>query len=158
LRALAVIEDGLLVALLVLLIVMSGGQILFRNLFGVGLMDLDSFSRVLVLWLGMLGAVAAARHKKQINVDVLSPRLPKRMRAVVGVVMDLFTVAISLVVAYYSWSFLQIEFESGATLFASVPAWTTIIILPLAFGLMAFHYTLHAIAGIFQLRQIDKPL
>jgi TRAP-type C4-dicarboxylate transport system permease small subunit len=108
LRALAVIEDGLLVALLVLLIVMSGGQILFRNLFGVGLMDLDSFSRVLVLWLGMLGAVAAARHKKQINVDVLSPRLPKRMRAVVGVVMDLFTVAISLVVAYYSWSFLQI--------------------------------------------------
>lgn len=157
-RALAVIEDGLLVALLVLLIVMSGGQILFRNLFGVGLMDLDSFSRVLVLWLGMLGAVAAARHKKQINVDVLSPRLPKRMRAVVGVVMDLFTVAISLVVAYYSWSFLQIEFESGATLFASVPAWTTIIILPLAFGLMAFHYTLHAIAGIFQLRQIDKPL
>jgi hypothetical protein len=39
-----------------------------------------------------------------------------------------------------------------------VPAWTTIIILPLAFGLMAFHYTLHAIAGIFQLRQIDKPL
>jgi len=155
---LAVIEDGLLVALLVLLIVMSGGQILFRNLFGVGLMDLDSFSRVLVLWLGMLGAVAAARHKKQINVDVLSPRLPKRMRAVVGVVMDLFTVAISLVVAYYSWSFLQIEFESGATLFASVPAWTTIIILPLAFGLMAFHYTLHAIAGIFQLRQIDKPL
>lgn len=137
---------------------MSGGQILFRNLFGIGLMDLDSFSRVLVLWLGMLGAVAAARHKKQINVDVLSPRLPKRMRAVVGVVMDLFTVAISLVVAYYSWSFLQIEFESGATLFASVPAWTTIIILPLAFGLMAFHYTLHAIAGIFQLRQIDKPL
>lgn len=153
----AVIEDGLLVALLVILIVLSGGQILFRNLFGIGLMDLDSFSRVLVLWLGMLGAVTAARHKKQINVDVLSPRLPKRMRAVVSIAMDLFTVAISLVVAWYSWSFLQIEFESGTTLFASVPAWATIVILPLAFGLMAFHYTLHAIAGIYQLRQIDKP-
>jgi TRAP-type C4-dicarboxylate transport system permease small subunit len=153
---LAVIEDGLLVALLVLLIVMSGGQILFRNLFGIGLMDLDSFSRVLVLWLGMLGAVAAARHKKQINVDVLSPRLPKRARAIVGVVIDLFTVVISAVVAYYSWLFLQIEFESGGTLFASLPAWTTIVILPLAFGLIAFHYSLHAIAGIYQFRQIDR--
>lgn len=156
-RALAVIEDGLLVGLLVLLIVMSGGQILFRNLFGAGLMDLDSLSRVLVLWLGMLGAVAAARHKKQINVDVLSPRLPIRARAIVGIVMDLFTVAISAAVAYYSWSFLQIEFESGTTLFALLPAWTTIVILPLAFGLMAFHYTLHAVAGIYQFQKIDKP-
>ena len=157
LRALAVIEDGLLIVLLVFLIVMSGGQILFRNLFGFGLMDLDSFSRLLVLWLGMLGAVVAARSKKQINVDILSTRLPTRARAIAGIVIDLFTVAISALVAYYSWLFLLIEFESDATLFASLPPWTAIVILPLAFGLIAFHYTLHAAAGIYQYLQIDKP-
>ena len=153
----AVIEDGLLVILLVILIVISGGQILFRNLFGAGLMDIDSFSRLLVLWLGMLGAVVASRNKKQINVDILSARLPKRARTVVSVLLNLFTSAVSLVVASYSYSFVLIEYDSGITLFAFVPSWAPVTILPLAFMLIAFHYLLHAIAGVVQYQQIDKP-
>ena len=157
LRALAIIEDGLLVGLLVLLIVMAGGQIIMRNVFGTGFMDMDSLSRLLVLWLGMFGAVVASRKKKQIKVDVLSPRLPRRVRAIVAVIMDLFTACISMAVAYYSFSFMQIEFESGGMVFASVPAWTAALILPLAFGLIAFHYLLHAVAGCYQYCLIDNP-
>jgi TRAP-type C4-dicarboxylate transport system permease small subunit len=137
--------------------VMSAGQILLRNLFGSGLMDIDSFSRVLVLWLGMLGAVVAGRTKKQINVDILSVRLPKRGRIVVAAGLDLFTAAVSAVVALYSFSFVQIEYESGTTLFAFVPAWAPVSILPVAFGLITFHYLLHVVAGVVQYLQVDKP-
>jgi TRAP-type C4-dicarboxylate transport system permease small subunit len=153
---LAVIEDGLLVAMLVLLIVMAGGQIILRNVFGTGLMDMDSLSRLLVLWLGMIGAVVASRKNKQINVDVLSPLLTERARTVVAITINLFTTFISMVVAYYLFVFLQIEFESGSTVFASVPAWVAIIVLPLSFALIAFHYLLHAVSGCYQYSRIDK--
>ena len=143
--------------LLVLLIVMAGGQIILRNVFGTGLMDMDSLSRLLVLWLGMFGAVVASRKKKQINVDIFSPRLPERARTIVAIVLDLFTASISCVVAFYSFLFLQIEFESGGTVFASVPAWSAVLILPLAFGLIAFHYLLHAVANCYRYYRIDKP-
>ncbi len=157
LRALATIEDGLLVLILVALIGMAGAQIILRNVFGAGIMDMDSLARLMVLWLGMFGAVVASRKKKHINVDVLSQRLPKKGRAVMAIGMDLFTAGISLAVAIFSFNLLVIEWQSGATVFASVPSWLAVAILPVSFGLISFHYVLHIIVGVCRYRQIGKP-
>lgn len=157
LRVLAAIEDGLLVFILVALIVMAGAQIILRNVFGAGIMDMDSLTRLMVLWLGMFGAVVASRKKKHINVDVLSPHLPKKARALVTIGMDVFTVGVCLTVAIYALDLLVIEWQSGATVFASVPSWLAVSILPATFGLISFHYALHVIDGIHSLRQIGKP-
>lgn len=157
LRALSAIEDSLLVFILVALIVMAGAQILLRNVFGAGVSDMDSLARLMVLWLGMFGAVVASRKKKHINVDVLSPRLPKKARTLVAIGMDIFTAGISLVIAIFSSSLFVIEWQSGVTVFASVPSWLAVAILPVAFGLISFHYVLHVIDGIYRFRQIGKP-
>lgn len=157
LRVVAAIEDGLLVVILVALIVMAGTQILLRNVFGAGFADMDSLTRLMVLWLGMFGAVVASRKKKHINVDVLSPRLPKKARALVAVGMDIFTVGVCLTIAFYAFELLVIEWQSGATVFASVPSWLAVAILPATFVLIAFHYVLHVINGIHAARQIRKP-
>lgn len=156
-RVLSAIEDGLLVFILVTLIVMAGSQILLRNIFGAGITDIDSLTRVMVLWLGLFGAVVASRKKKHINVDILSPRLPKKARALVAVIMDIFTVGVCFAVAFYSLNLLIIEWESGATVFANVPSWLAVSILPLAFSLITFHYVMHAIDDIHHYRQIGKP-
>jgi TRAP-type C4-dicarboxylate transport system permease small subunit len=157
LRALSAIEDSLLVFILVALIVMAGTQIILRNIFGVGVSDMDSLARLMVLWLGMFGAVVASRKKKHINVDVLSPRLPKKARAIVAIGMDTFTAGISLAIAIFSTSLFVIEWESGVTVFASVPSWLAVAILPVSFGLIFFHYVLHIVDGIYRLRQTRKP-
>lgn len=157
LRALSAIEDGLLVFILVALIIMAGGQIVLRNLFGAGIADMDSLTRLMVLWLGMFGAVVASRKKKHINVDVLSPRLSKKMRARVGIGIDFFTAVISFAVAYFSMELLLIEWDSGATVFATVPSWLAVSILPATFFLISFHYVLHIFDGIHNFRQFGKP-
>lgn len=156
LRALSTIEDGLLIFILVALIVMAGAQIFLRNIFSVGIMDVDSLGRLLVLWLGMIGGVVASRNKKHINIDVLSPRLPQKARTLVAIGIDFFTAGISLAVAVFSSSLLVIEWGSGATVFANVPSWLAVSILPVAFGLIFFHYFLHIIGGIYRYRQIGK--
>ena len=146
-------EDGLLIGLLTLMIVLAAAQILMRNVFGTGVAGSDQLLRLLVLWVGLLGAVAASRDEKQINVDVLSRFLSARMRSGVRVVIDLFTAVISAIVAWQSARFVHSEYIAGSVAFISVPAWVAELILPLAFGLMSLRYLLFFISHLRRLLQ-----
>ena len=57
LRYLRRIENGLLAILVLVLVGLAGTQIVLRVFFETGLAWADSFSRSLVLWTGMLGAL-----------------------------------------------------------------------------------------------------
>jgi len=66
-------EDALLVAMLALMIGVAVTQIVLRNGFDGGLLWGDAFLRVLVLWIGLTGALVASRDRRHINIDVISP-------------------------------------------------------------------------------------
>jgi len=51
-------EDGILVVLLSVMILVAAAQILLRNFFDIGLSWGDQALRILVLWVGLMGAVA----------------------------------------------------------------------------------------------------
>ena len=153
LRVLARIEDALLVLMLLALVVLSAGQILLRNLFGTGLLDMDSILRLLVLWSGMFGAVVATRQGRQIHIDVWSDRLPLRWRTRVRLAVELLTAAVCALIAWYSGAFSVVEFGTGSTVFASVPTWLAAGIFPFAFGLLTFHYCVHALGSAQRLRK-----
>ncbi len=142
LRFVNLMEDGLLIGLLALMIVLAAAQIVMRNLLGTGFAGSDQLLRLLVLWVGLLGAVAASRDDKQINIDVLSRFLSARARSGVRVLIDLFTAAVSLVIAWHAGRFVHSEYIAGSVAFVSVPAWLAELILPLAFGLIALRYLL----------------
>ena len=55
-------EDALLVILLTAMIVLACTQILLRNFFDSGIVWIDPLLRVMVLWLGLVGATVATRH------------------------------------------------------------------------------------------------
>ncbi len=61
-------EDGLLALMVAAMIFLAGSQILLRNLFDTGFAWADPVLRLLVLWVGLLGALAASR------TDGSSPR------------------------------------------------------------------------------------
>jgi TRAP-type C4-dicarboxylate transport system permease small subunit len=139
------IEDALLVFLLGSMLLLALAQILLRNVLSTGLLWGDGALRVLVLWVGLLGALAATRDDRQITVDVLARLLPPRGRSGVRVVVDLFTAAVSGLVGWHSGRLVVDSYEVGTTAFAAVPDWICQLILPVAFGLIALRYLLYAI-------------
>ena len=139
-RVLSACEDGLLVVVLLAMVMLAVGQIALRNLLDVGLLWADPLLRLMVLWLGLLGAAVATRDDRQITVDAVSRFLSPRPRAVVRVVTDLFTTGVTLVLAYHGARLVLDERAAGTFAFGALPAWVAQLVLPLAFGLVAWRY------------------
>lgn len=144
------VEDVALALLLGTIVVLAPLQIFLRNFLDAGLVWADPFLRVLVLWVAMLGALAASRQDKQIAVDVVSKFLSPRAKAVVGLLTGLFTAFVCTLVAYHSWLFVAGEREFGSMAFGTVPAWLCQSVIPFAFAMIAVRHTGHAFtcAGI----------
>ena len=119
-----------------------------RNIFDAGWIWADPLLRVLVLWIALLGALAASRNDKQIAVDVVSKFLAPRNRAVVGVLTGLFTTFVCAVIAYHSWRFVVGEWEFGSKAFGDVPAWLCQSVIPFAFAMIAVRHLSHAYAQL----------
>ncbi len=147
-RLLAQIEDGLLVFTLTAMILLAGLQIVLRNGWDSGLTWGDPLLRILVLWVGLLGAMAATRANNQITIDLLSRLLSERLNRIKSVVVDLFAAVVCGLLAYHSARFVMMEYEDGMMAFAAVPAWLCELILPLGFGLMALRYLLFCIGHL----------
>jgi len=159
-RTLAVLhraEDILLALLLSTLVILAPLQIILRNFFDSGWIWADPFLRVLVLWIALLGALAASRQEKQISVDVVSKFLSPRAKAIVGVLTGLFTTFVCSVVAYHSWLFVAGEREFGSKAFGDVPAWLCQSVIPFAFAMIALRHFGQAISHAGDALNLSLP-
>jgi len=141
-------EDALLVLLLGATVLLAPLQIALRGALGTGIAWVDPVLRVMVLWLGLLGALAASRDGRLISIDVLSHILPPRPRAAAGAVTSLFTAGVSGIVAYHAARFVASELRFGSVAFSGIPAWALETILPFAFGAIALRYLLRFAVGL----------
>lgn len=144
LRLLGMVEDTLLVTLLAVMIGLAAWQIVLRNLLDTAIVWGDPLLRVLVLWVGFLGAVAATRDDRQINVDVAARFAGEPWRSRIRVLTDLFTCSVTGFLAWHALRFVKDAAEYGETAFGSVPLWLAGSVLPLAFGLLCLRYLLLA--------------
>jgi TRAP-type C4-dicarboxylate transport system permease small subunit len=148
LNAIHRIEDLLLAILLIGMILLATGQILLRNVFDIGLVWADPLLRIMVLWLGLLGALTACRENKHITIDVLTRLLSEKARLIARVLTSLFTTTVSAIIAYHAARFVIMEYEAQSSAVLGVPAWVYESIIPLAFGLIALRYIIHSIVYI----------
>ena len=149
-RILHNIEDSLLVIILLTMVALAFSQIVMRNFFDSGTIWLDPLLRVLVLWVGLLGALVATRQDKQISVDVLTRILPEKLKVISNIITRSFAAIVSAIIAWHSFRFLVDEWHSGVTAFASVPAWLTESIIPFGFAVIALRYTFQVIVLLIQ--------
>jgi len=140
-------ENGVLAALVLILVALAGAQILMRNIFGGGFSWADPFLRTLVVWTAMLGALAAVRDDKHIAVDVLQRFLPPGARRAARIVTMLFAASICATLAWYGATMVGIDLEGGAKSEFGLPNWLLESILPVGFGLMALRFVLRAFAA-----------
>ena len=136
------VEDALLVLLLTAMIVLAGTQILLRNFFDSGIVWIDPLLRVLVLWLGLLGAMVATRNNKHISIDLLSRFLKRDIYCLVQSVVAQISAWTCLVIAWYGLNWIRLDYEDGVTSFAGIPAWMLEIIIPVAFASVGLRYLL----------------
>jgi TRAP-type C4-dicarboxylate transport system permease small subunit len=141
-RVIDYIEDSILVGLLLLMIFMAVLQILLRDVFATGIVWSDVLVRILVLWVGLVGAMVASRQGRHINIDIMDRYLSERAKIVARFVVEFFTALICLIAAYYGLRFVQMEFSMGGRAFAKVPSWLCESIIPFAFMVMAVRYIL----------------
>lgn len=139
------LEDSLLVLLLTSMILLASTQIVMRNFFDTGLVWADPLLRVMVLWLGLLGATVASRNNKHIQIDLLTRYLSQRLNLAIQVVVGLFTATVAGTIAWHGARWVISDYRDAITSFSGLPSWVLEIIIPLAFGLIAIRYLLYAL-------------
>lgn len=60
-----------------------------------------------MIWIVMLGAILAARDRDHLSVNLLPSAISGRSAAAVQVLIDLATVAVSVFIAWHSFSFIE---------------------------------------------------
>ncbi len=147
------IEDGILVGLLLTMIFMAVLQIFMRNMFDSGILWGDALVRVLVLWIGLMGAMIASRKNHHISIDVLSKYLPAPIKKLTNLIIFIFTSFICGVMAYFSLTFVIMEKQDSFMAFANIPAWACESIIPIAFAIISLRYVFLSITCFTDLFQ-----
>ena len=142
------LENALMTLLLTGLILLASSQILLRNVFSTGIEWGDAVVRLMLLWLALLGAIAASRENKQIKIDLLTRSLSGVPQKIARFATDVFTVAITSLLAWHSWRFVQDSRLYGDVLVADWPAWIFQLILPVGFALIAYRSVLQAFRNL----------
>ncbi|MDJ0722964.1 MAG: TRAP transporter small permease subunit [Desulfobacterales bacterium] len=136
------VEDLLIAILLMATMGLALYQIALRNLMDTGLVWGDVMVRIMVLWLGMAGAMAATREKKHISIDLLTRFLAPAPRRVAVSLTTLFAGVVCALASYFSLQFVRSEYAAGDLAFGRVPFWVCEAILPIAFAVIALRYGL----------------
>lgn len=144
-RALAALENGLVVLLAIALVVLAGVQVFARLALDTGFAWIEGWSTVLLLWLAVFGGVIAARQHQHLGIDVLSQRFTPAWRALTRVVVALVAAGVCALLAWACWDLVMLERESPTETHALVPGWVRLLALPVAFALMSLHYLAHMI-------------
>ena len=142
------LETIMLVSMLTAMMLVAVGQIIMRETFGAGFGWSDELVRLMVLWLAMVGSIAACRENRHIRIDALSHILPDIAVKLIRVLVDVFAASVCVVIAFQAWRYLQIEIEYGDEVLVDTPAWIAHSIMPAAFGLMAYQFLIGALREV----------
>jgi TRAP-type C4-dicarboxylate transport system permease small subunit len=142
-------EDLLLATLAIVLVLLAGLQIAARwqviAQFLPNLTWADSVLKSLVLWLAMLGALAAARDDKHLGMDALLHVLGHTAKRLAKSAACLFAFAVSAYVAWWGYQYVLFERDSPSDVHSLFPSWMVVSIFPIAFAGMALRFLLHTI-------------
>lgn len=148
-RAGRLLENIALVSLLGTMMVLGVSQIVLREIFNASITWADEFSRITVLWLAMIAAIAACRENRHIRIDALSHLLPETAIRVIRLGVDLFAAAVCAVLAWHAYRYIvQIEIEFEDTVLGDFPAWIAHSVVPIAFALTGYRFVVGAIKRV----------
>lgn len=141
-RAGKLAENTALVLLVGTMIGVSVFQIINRELLGsaFALSWADEFIKIIVLWLAMVGSIAAARDNRHIRIDLITHVLSGPVVTWAKIIVDVFAAIVCGVIGWHSYRLVREEISWGDTIFENTPLWIMHAIVPLAFALISYQF------------------
>ncbi|OQW98029.1 MAG: hypothetical protein BWK77_00205 [Verrucomicrobia bacterium A1] len=137
-------ERALLGGLAAGMVILAALQIVLRTFFRTGIPWIEPLLGIGLLWLTMLGALAATGQLKHISMDLVSHLLPRRPRAGVAAAVQVFAAIVCGRLAWAAYEFIQLQRETETSSLLGAPVWVYTWVVPVAFGLLALRFLLHA--------------
>jgi len=98
----------------------------------------------LTLFICMIGGAIAAREGRLLALSTVTTLLKGRFKEVARFSSGVFAAAVTALLAYSSFTFVQHTLESGDILAYGVPRWMAQAVLPLGFAIVAWRLIRHA--------------
>ncbi len=152
-------ENTALVVLLAAMVGVSVFQIINRQLLN-GAFTIawaDEFVKFVVLWLAMVGSIAACRDNKHIRIDLITHILSGRIISWIKIVVDLFAAAVCAMIAWQAWRLVREEMSWGDTVLGNVPMWIAHAIVPIAFVLISYQFLVRVLKLLLDVLRPGKP-
>jgi C4-dicarboxylate transporter, DctM subunit len=137
-------EDRVLSLALGLMVVLPVAEIFLRGAFRAGIANVAVIVQHLVLVVGMLGAMVAAREARLLALASLGNLLPQGARAPARVFAAAVAIAVTGFLFVASRDFALAEREGGDVLAYGIPLWIVQAVMPLGFAVIALRLALRA--------------
>ena len=137
------VEDGMVIAALLLLALIPTAQVIVRLLFDASLTAINDYVRHLAVWVACLSGIVATRERHHLSLSAGLPKLPAPYDRWAAVGATAITVAVTTAVAVSAASLTLIGWDPYARI-GVLPRRAVLAIMPLGFGLMALRAVLAA--------------
>jgi tripartite ATP-independent transporter DctM subunit len=144
LRWLWQIENFLVALSLAALMLLPLIEIVGRKLFPGLLAGFPAVLQHLVLIVGFLGGMFAARDRRLLSLSTLTNHLKGRWQTSARVFSSAFAASITVFLCLAAWKLVMIEKPEGKPLAYGIPLWTVQMIMPVGFGVIALRLLWHA--------------
>jgi TRAP-type C4-dicarboxylate transport system permease small subunit len=134
------IETALMSVLLLGIVMLAALQIVLRNVFSYGLIWADDLIRLAVLWLAVVGAVAASRDGRHIAIGIVPRYFPAAWHKPAAVVSAAFAAIVSAILAWHAFRFVADSYRFGDTVLGALPAWAFQLVMPVGFALISWQF------------------
>lgn len=138
-------EKTLLCILIFIIVMLSFGQIVLRNIFFVGFAWIDPVLKTAVLWVAFTGAALAAEKGSHIRIDVLNHLIRQGpLPAVVRNVAHAATLVICMVLLTASAGYVaMLSTSDRMSAIPGIPDWWLKWIIPYSFLMMVLRAVIH---------------
>lgn len=108
------INNVLMASCLAVMAVLVFGNVILRYAFSSGITWSEEVSRFLSVWMTFLGAIAALKENKHLNVDMFLNKLPKNVKVVVLIIGQLIMLCVLWLLLEGTWKMTLMSVSSLA--------------------------------------------
>ncbi len=139
------LERFILTVLVTGMVILAALQILLRNVWHTGFNWAEPLLGMALLWLTMLGALAATGMGRHISIDLAAALIPQRGQAVLKRLTGLFAVVVCALLAWAAGRYVGFQSEMETNVLLGWPLWKYYLVVPVVLWLMAWRFLLHSL-------------
>ncbi len=137
-------ENFLIALTLAVLMILPLAEIFLRKSFHSGITGSTAFQQHLVLIIGLLGGMLAARDGRLLALSTLTNFLKGRWQILAQILSSAFAVAITTFLCLAAVQLVQSEREGGKILAYGIHVWAIQLIMPIGFAVIALRLLWHS--------------